>query len=158
MSSKNQLEEEILSKFSSAKKEIKAQNNKNKILVDEVEQKWLMNRKIIDLFVTNIENDQNLRNRYAIILIIILGIMLLSLLVIFVLVGRGVLTYSETTFNIFITGGIAEVFVLVRVIVKYLFKDNLTNALNTILRTNNQTNYQTRFTQSSNNKNLNKSK
>lgn len=45
--------------------------------------------------------------------------------------------YSDTTFNIFITGGIAEIFVLVRIIVKYLFKDNLTNALNIILENNN---------------------
>ena len=51
------------------------------------------------------------------------------------------LIYSDSTFNIFITGGIAEVFVLVRVIVKYLFKDNLTNALNIILENNNQVKY-----------------
>lgn len=58
------------------------------------------------------------------------------MITIFILKGCGVLSYSDSTFNIFISGGIAEVFVLVRVIVKYLFKDNLTNALNTILENN----------------------
>ena len=80
----------------------------------------------------------NNKKKYAIILIVILAIQLLALITIFVLKGYGILIYSDSTFNLFITGGIAEVFVLVRVIVKYLFKDNLTNALNIILENNNK--------------------
>lgn len=100
-----------------------------------------MNDKIINLFAENITKDQALRKNYAMALIIILIIMLLALLIVFILRGCNVLQYSDTTFNIFITGGIAEVFFLVRVIVKYLFKDNLTNALNIILETNNKNTY-----------------
>lgn len=109
--------------------------------VDELSKKWSMNDKILDLFSSNIERDQDLKEKYAIILIIILAIQLVALIVIFVLKGCNILEYSDSTFNLFITGGIAEVFVLVRVIVKYLFKDNLTNALNIILENNNKTNY-----------------
>ena len=105
--------------------------------INEINKKWDMNDRIIDLFTENIEKDQELRQKYAVILIIILSIELLSLIVIFILKGAGVLNYSDSTLNLFITGGIAEVFVLVRVIVKYLFKDNLTNALNIILENNN---------------------
>ena len=84
------------------------------------------------------EYDQNLKEKYAIILIGILTVQLITLIVIFILKGCGVLDYSDTTFNIFITGGIAEVFVLVKMIVQYLFTDNLTEALKIILRNNNQ--------------------
>lgn len=109
--------------------------------IDEVSKKWDMNDKILGLFANNIEKDQKLKEKYAIILIIILAIQLVALIVIFILKGCGVLNYSDSTFNLFITGGIAEVFVLVRVIVKYLFKDNLTNALNIILKNNNPIKY-----------------
>ena len=105
--------------------------------INEINKKWDMNDRIIDLFTENIEKDQKLRQKYAVILMIILSIELLSLIVIFILKGLGILNYSDSTLNLFITGGIAEVFVLVRVIVKYLFKDNLTNALNIILENNN---------------------
>lgn len=106
--------------------------------IDEISKKWNMNEKILELFADNIERDQKLKEKYAIILIIILGIQLVALITIFVLKGCRVLVYSDSTFNLFITGGIAEVFVLVRVIVKYLFKDSLTNALNIILENNNK--------------------
>lgn len=109
--------------------------------VDELSKKWSMNDKILDLFSSNIERDQDLKEKYAIILIVILVIQLIALITVFILKGCGVLEYSDSTFNIFVTGGIAEVFVLVRVIVKYLFKDNLTNALNIILENNNKVNY-----------------
>ena len=105
--------------------------------IDEVSKKWNMNDRILELFADNIERDQNLKEKYAIILIIMLAIQLVALITIFVLKGCSVLVYSDSTFNLFITGGIAEIFVLVRVIAKYLFKDNLTNALNIILENNN---------------------
>ena len=105
--------------------------------IDELSKKWDMNDKILELFISNIEKDQKLKEKYAIILIIVLAIQLVALIVIFILKGCEVLKYSDSTFNLFITGGIAEVFVLVRLIVKYLFKDNLTNALNIILKNNN---------------------
>lgn len=116
------------------------ENNNEKIIpINEINKKWDMNDRIIDLFIKNIGTDQELRKTYAVILMIILSIELVALIVIFILKGRSILNYSDTTFNIFITGGIAEVFILVKVIVEYLFKDNLTNALNIILENNNPT-------------------
>ena len=132
--------EEVLRKFNKSKT-ISDKSEEKSIYVNEISKKWNMNDKIVDLFERNIEKDQKLRSIYAIILITMLFVELLALTVIFILVGCGKLEYSETTFNLFITGGIAEIYVLVKVIVKYLFKDNLTNALNIILESNNKTSY-----------------
>lgn len=132
--------EEVLKKFNKSKT-ISDKSEEKSVYVNEISKKWNMNDKIVDLFERNIEKDQKLRSIYAIILITMLFVELLALTVIFILVGCGKLEYSETTFNLFITGGIAEIYVLVKVIVKYLFKDNLTNALNIILENNNKTNY-----------------
>lgn len=105
--------------------------------VDEVKKKWDMNDKIVQLFVDNIGQDQKWRSRYAIILLLILGLELIALTTIFILKGLNILNYSDSAFNIFISGGIAEVFILVKVIVEYLFKDNLTEALKIIITMNN---------------------
>lgn len=105
--------------------------------IDEVTKKWDMNDKVINLFANNIEKDTELKGKYAIILIIILIVQLIALIALFVLKGLNILQYSDSTLNIFITGGIAEVFLLVRTIVKYLFKDNITESLNIILKNNN---------------------
>lgn len=130
--------EDIKKIFDINKKLISNENNNEKVKpINEINKKWDMNDKIINLFTENIQKDQELRQKYAVILIKILSFELLALIVIFIFKGLGVLNYSDSTFNLFITGGIAEVFVLVRVIVKYLFKDNLTNALNIILKNNN---------------------
>lgn len=118
-----------------SKKELKPEKS---IGLSELDNKWNMNNKILELFSTNIKKDQSLKEKYAIALIIILGIQLVALIAIFVLKGCNILNYSDSTFNIFITGGIAEVFILVRVIVKYLFTDNLTDALKIILESNNK--------------------
>lgn len=96
--------------------------------------------RIIELFERNIEKDQTLWFVYAIILVTILGIELIALVTIFILAGCGILSYSDTALNLFITGGIAEIFVLVKVIVEYLFKDNLTETLKIIITSNNKKN------------------
>lgn len=123
---------EILKSFDNKPKEIEQKQYTN-----EFTNKWNMNNKIINLFENNIEQDQKMRNKYAIILMVILVLELVGLLIIFVLKGAGKLNYSDATFNLFITGGIAEVFVLVNIIVRYLFKDNLTETLKIIITSNN---------------------
>ncbi len=131
----------IIKMFDSKNKVTKVKEQENTKPVDEVSKKWNMNDRIIELFAENMSKDQKLKERYAIILIIILAIQLVALIAIFIFKGCDILHYSDSTFNIFISGGIAEVFVLVRVIVKYLFKDNLTNSLNIILENNNKIKY-----------------
>lgn len=105
--------------------------------IDEVANKWVLNNKIMELFADKIKDDGELKGKYALALIIILIIQLLLLNIWFVLKGAGVLTFSDSTFNIFITGGLAEIFVLIRLIVKYLFNDNLTELLKLVIRMSN---------------------
>lgn len=150
----DELAKQILSKFSTKKEITKVENEEKGSYINEVYKKWSMNERIIELFANNMERDQKLKEKYAVILIRILAIELVALIVIFILRGCNVLIYSDSTFNIFITGGIAEVFVLVRVIVKYLFKDNLTNPLNIILENNNKIKYK----KNKNNQNNNEKK
>lgn len=130
--------EDILNLFNSTDKEEVHEDTKSKQKpINEINRKWDMNDKIVNLFADTIEDDKKIRNTYAIILLIILAIQLIALSVIFILTGANVLHYSDTTLNIYVTAGIAEVFVLTRVIVKYLFTDNISGALNTIIENNN---------------------
>ncbi len=136
---KDELLKEVIMGMFNSKNEISEAKEDVKP-IDEVSKKWNMNDRITNLFADKIESDTKLKGRYAIILIAILIIQLVTLNIFFVLKGCNVLKYADTTFNIFITGGIAEIFVLVRIIVKYLFNDNLTELLKIILKANNASN------------------
>ena len=134
----------IFSKLRNSTKITSSSQDKPKS-VDEKTRKWDMNERIVKLFEDSIDDEMGIKSKYAIILIVILAIQLIVLNVIFILVGAGVLTYSDFTFNLFISGGLAEIFVLIRVIVKHLFNNNLAEALKIILDRNNQklNNYKT---------------
>lgn len=105
--------------------------------IDEASKKWDTNDTITNLFSEKIKKDTDLKGKYAIILIRILILQLITLNVLFILKGFNVLKFADSTFNIFITGGIAEIFILVRTIVKYLFSDDLSELLKIILKANN---------------------
>ena len=109
--------------------------------LDDYKNKWSMNNRVIDLYLENIKQDQKLRSELAEKLLKILDFELFVFFVIFIGKCAGVFNFSDSSLNIFITGGIAEVFILVRVIVKYLFKDNLTEAFKIIITKNNKDNY-----------------
>lgn len=119
--------------------------------IDENRKKWNTNDKVLELFAIKIKKDTELKGKYAIILIGILIFQLIILNILFILKGREILTFSDTTFNIFISGGIAEIFVLVKIIVEYLFKDDLAELLKIILKANNY-----KFPDSNDNKNKKK--
>ena len=95
-----------------------------------------INGRIVKVYEENAEENKKMRKKYATILIAVLIIELAFLNHIFVDIGMGTLKYSEVTLNIFITGGIAEVFILIRTIIKYLFTDKISESLNIILGKN----------------------
>ena len=95
--------------------------------------KWHVYKEIANIFLDRSKNDSNIKEKYSMILIIILILQLFVMNVIFILRGANVLDFLDTTFNIFITATIAEVFALITIIVKYLFTDNLTKLLSNIL-------------------------
>jgi len=95
--------------------------------------KWKVYKDIANIYTERSKNDNHLKERYSIILIVILVFQLLTMNVIFILRGVNILNFQDTTFNIFITATIAEIFSLVTIIVKYLFTDNLSQLLSNIL-------------------------
>lgn len=95
--------------------------------------KWQVYKDIANIFTERSKNDNELKEKYSKKLIKILVFQLILMNIIFILGGTGILNYSDTTFNIFVTATIAEVFSLVTIIVKYLFTDNLTKLLSNIL-------------------------
>lgn len=95
--------------------------------------KWHVYKEIAKIFTERSKNDNSLKERYSIILVGILVLQLVVMNIVFILRGADVLVFSDTTFNMFITSTIAEVFALITVIVKYLFTDNLTKLLSNIL-------------------------
>ena len=134
---KEKYKEELLKMFKPQNEIVETQNNEEIKTIDEITKKWNTNDRITNLFANKIEKDTELKGKYAIRLIRILTFQLVILNILFILKGCNVLKFSDTTFNIFITGGIAEIFILVRTIVKYLFSDDLTELLKIILKANN---------------------
>lgn len=134
---KDEYKKQLLKMFISKNEIIQNKEMEETKAIDEASKKWDTNDTITNLFADKIKKDTELKGKYAIILIIILIFQLVVLNFLFILKGLGSLEFSDTTFNIFITGGIAEIFLLVRTIVKYLFSDDLTELLKIILKANN---------------------
>lgn len=105
--------------------------------IDETSRKWEMNDKVTELFKKSIDSDIKLKGKCALTLVIMLGIQLLFFNIIFVLRGFDIIKYSDQVFNVFISGSLIEIFGLVMVVVKYLFKDNLSESLQIILKSAN---------------------
>lgn len=104
--------------------------------LDEVATRLEMDHEAINTFIDNIESDTKLKRSYAYWLLGLLFIQLIAVNAIFILRGLKILNYSDVSFNIFISGALVEVIALVAIVVKYLFKDNITEALNNILEKN----------------------
>lgn len=66
--------------------------------------------------------DRNLRTSYANRWFKVLVVQLLVMNVVFISVGFGKLHFSEWAINVYVTGTLAQVFLVVRDIVKYLFR------------------------------------
>lgn len=112
---------------------------KDKVLsepFDETARRTEMDSQVINAFCEVIQKDTKLKFIYGAILIFLLGLQLIALNVVFILYGLNILKYSENIFQLFLVGTLGEIIALVTVIVKYLFKDNITKALDNILEKN----------------------
>lgn len=104
--------------------------------VDEIKNNFELQNKVVSSFCENISSDIKIKKKYSVILIIVLAVQFVALDLIFVAVGAGWLKYSDFTLNIFIGAIFLELIGLVAVIVKYLFKDNITESLRIIAHIN----------------------
>lgn len=100
---------------------------------DEVKESFELKRKAVDTFSDNITSNIEIKKEYSKKLIFLLVTQFLALDVIFVLVGFGILKYSDFTLNLFLTVGFLELVGLVTIVVKYVFADNISESLKVIL-------------------------
>lgn len=101
--------------------------------LDEVEEYLKAKSQVREAFSNNAKTDRTLKIIYGSCLLGILLLQLIAVNVIFILGGLEILKYSSTTFNVFITGSLIEVAVIVRIVVKYLFTDNISKAFNNMM-------------------------
>lgn len=90
--------------------------------------------QVAEAFTNNTKTDRGLKKFYGIVLLFLLTVQLITVNVIFVLGGLKVLKYPSTTFDIFIMGSLIEVAIIVRIVVKYLFTDNISKTFNNMMR------------------------
>lgn len=116
------------------------ERQKNGIKLEEfvAQNKWQVYKDLVNVFKERTKNDNELKKKYSKILIEILILQLIAMNLIFILKGFSILNFADTTFNLFITATIAEVFTLVTIIVRYLFTDNLTELLKKLLSDENK--------------------
>lgn len=109
---------------------------------DEVQEKLKTHSQVREAFSNNAKTDRILKIIYGIILLILLVLEIVVVNVIFILGGLGILQYSDITFDIFIGGSLIEVVLIVKIVVKYLFTDNITKPLNSMIDHNHEKNVQ----------------
>lgn len=123
--------------FNSVKDESPIKTEKiESITMDEAKARLTLDSDVIHTFTNVIEKDQELKSKYAIGLIVAFIIQLIAYNFIFFLVGLGKLKFGEITLDLYVTGGIIEVIATIKIIVSYLFKDNITEPLKHVLEKN----------------------
>lgn len=101
--------------------------------LDELQETLKTQKEVRTTFVNNAKTDRKLKITYGIVLIFMLLAQLITVNVIFVLGGLGILSYSDATFNIFIGGALIEVIVVIKIAVEYLFTDNISKTVNKMI-------------------------
>lgn len=135
--SRSQEDQDIINDmFSSVKAYEKAKSDENSLPFDESLKRFELDKQVVQLFTDNAKEDRELKKSYAFWLLKIFIAQLIAFNTIFIMVGFNFLKYSEKTFNVYVTGGIIEIISLVAIIVKYLFKDNITETLKNVLEKN----------------------
>lgn len=104
--------------------------------VDTIKNNFKLQNKVVSAHCDNITSDISIKRVYSTILLIILAVQFIVLDLIFIFVGKGCLKYSDSSLNLFVTGGLLELIGLVTIIVRYLFKDNTTESLRIISHIN----------------------
>lgn len=115
---------------------VKEKEHYNSESLDETVERLKLDSEVIHSFTANAADDRKLKTKYAKVLIIILGVQLIFFNAIFVVCGLGKLNYPESILKLYVGGGLLEIISLVAIIVKYLFKDNISLSLNSILEKN----------------------
>lgn len=105
-----------------------SENEKNKEISKPykvIKDAMRMTNDTAEEFLKHSKMDRWLKIGYGIVLIIMLVGQIIYLNIIFFQVGTGYLEFPESTFNIFITATLIEVIAVIKLVVQYLFHDNI---------------------------------
>ncbi len=103
------------------------------ISYDEAEARMKITKDTADEFLKNARSDRKWKSVYAFVLLATLIIQIYWLNKIFLNVGQKVLSYEESTFNIYITASLVEVIAIVKLVVKHLFHNNISASFKNVL-------------------------
>lgn len=87
----------------------------------------------INQLVENAKDDRDLKKQYAFWLLFAFWAQLIIFNLFFMGAGINVYNFDSSTLNLYVTGGIIEIIALIKIIISYLFQDNLTESLKSIL-------------------------
>ena len=104
--------------------------------LDEAKERLVLDSEVIHTFTKGIESDQKIKRIYAFILLGVFIAQVVAFNVFFILVGMNILNFDNSTLNIYIVGAFLEIIFLIKIIVSYLFKDNITIPLSNVLEKN----------------------
>ena len=128
---------ELTDIFDSLKKDEAVKDEKVKReSLNEAKERLLLDSEVIHAFTNNMKEDQKLKKIYASILLVIFIIQIIAFNAFLVFIGLGTLNYDNSTLNNYIIGAILEIIFLIKIIVSYLFKDNITIPLSNVLEKN----------------------
>ncbi|MBE6146929.1 MAG: hypothetical protein E7168_01185 [Firmicutes bacterium] len=108
--------------------------NHSTVSFDEVQEDLKTQQEIREAFVKNAKTDRTLKIVYGVVLLVLLALQLIGVNVVFVFGGLGKLNYTDNTFNLFIAGSLIEIAVIVRIVVKYLFTDNISKPFDNVIK------------------------
>ena len=104
--------------------------------MNEAKERLVLDSEVIHTFTKGIESDQKIKRIYAFILLGVFIAQVVAFNVFFILVGMNILNFDNSTLNIYIVGAFLEIIFLIKIIVSYLFKDNITIPLSNVLEKN----------------------
>lgn len=107
-------------------------SNNNKKFKEKIEPSSLEDI-INNIYNKNANTDRKTKSIYAYVLLGMLCFQTIATTAIFVCKGLNILKYSDSTFNIYISGTMIQIVLLVEIIVKYLFTDNLSAIIKNML-------------------------
>ena len=123
--------------FNSLKKDEAVKDEKVKTeSLDEAKERLLLDSEVIHAFTDSMKEDQKLKKIYASILLVVFIVQIIAFNVFLAFIGLGILDFDNSTLNIYIIGAILEMIFLIKIIVSYLFKDNITIPLSNVLEKN----------------------
>jgi hypothetical protein len=91
------------------------------IRVQEANDKSAVTKQLLTSWAAQQNEERKLRKIYAISIIVVLSLQVVMLNILFILLGNGSLSFSDTQINVFFISVFVEIVSLILIVTKYLF-------------------------------------